>query len=235
MSCKLGHKKTIGEYKTKRSIELQIVSAQLIDHSLRTDLITQTMAFFGLTALGPQNSLLSASKTFRNLQIFEEEDYVNAWIKVNQSADNKFCDEEKLGDLMREVFHGPVPPNDNACIVRAFEALRTTSELPGKISFPVYIITMLRLAQEAEEEENITENNPLPSCEYTSSQLIQDDMLRNRRCKQDPNQKLNATLTCSQEYGWHKQEELATLTRAARTQSDITKFAAELIKNGVYY
>lgn len=193
------------------------------------------MAFFGLTALGPQNSFLSASKNFRNLQVFEEDDFVNAWVRVNQSAENKFCDEEKLGDMMRILFRGPVPENDNACIVKAFEDLRASSELPGKIAFPVYVTTMCRLAAEAEEEEIVMNNAPLPTCEYTSSQKIQDDLLRNRTFKLDPNEKLQTTLTSSQQYGWHKQEELSTLKRAARTQSDITKFAAELIKNGVYY
>ena len=77
---------------------------------------------------------------------------------------------------------------------------------------------------------------PLPTCEYFSSKEIQDDMLRNRRYKNDPRDKQIRTLTNSQEYGWHDaQEQLKTSTRAARTQSDITKFAAELIKNGVYY
>ena len=162
------------------------------------------MAFFGLTALGPQNSMLSASKNFRSLQIFEESDFVSAWVKINQSKDNKFCAEDKLGEMMRSVFRGPVPENDNICIVKAFEALRATAELPGQISFPVYISTMNRLVMEAEEEEMVAENNPLTTCEYVSSQLIQDDMLRNRRFKLNPNEKLQSTLTCSQEYGWHK-------------------------------
>ena len=192
------------------------------------------MAFFGLTALGPQNTMLANSKNFRNLQIFEETDFVAAWVKVNQSTENKFCDEALLGDMMRAVFHGPVPDNDNEAIIKAFEAMRSSAELPGKIAFPLYINTMLRLVLEAEEEEEAAGNNPLSTCEYTSSQLIQDDMHRNRRFKLDPNQKLQATLTCSQEYGWHPQEELKTLTRAARTQSEITKFASELIKQGVY-
>jgi hypothetical protein len=192
------------------------------------------MAFFGLTALGPQNSILASSKNFRNLQIFEESDFIAAWVKVNQSMENKFCDQELLGDMMRALFRGPVPDNDNNAIIKAFEALRSSSELPGKIAFPTFINTMLRLVQEAEAEEEAANNNPLSTCEYVSSKLIQDDQLRNRRFKLDPNQKLQATLTCSQEYGWHPQDELKTLTRAARTQSEITKFASELIKQGVY-
>ena len=193
------------------------------------------MAFFGLTALGPQNSILAASKTFRNLQIFDENDFIKAWEKVNQSSSNTFTDADKLGEMMRALFRGAVPPNDNECIVKAFDDLRSTAELPGKITFTEYVSTMVKLAQEAEIAENIAENSPLPTCEYLTSSKLHDDLLRNRTCKLDPNQKLTSTLTCSQEYGWHNQSELKTLTRAARVSSDITKFAAELIKNGVYY
>jgi hypothetical protein len=193
------------------------------------------MAFFGLTALGPQNAILAASKNFRNLQIFDEDDFIKAWVKVNLSVDNKFCPEEKLGDIMRALFRGPVPPNDNDCIVKAFAELRSSAELPGKISFLAYLVTMLKLAEQAEAEERAAENAPLSTCEYTTSSKLHDDLLRNRTCKLNPQQKLNTTLTCSQEYGWHEQTELKTLTRASRVSSDITKFAAELIKNGVYY
>ncbi len=193
------------------------------------------MAFFGLTALGPQNTFLSAAKIFRNLQIFDENDFINAWVVVNKSKDNKFCDSSKLGDMMRVLFHGPVPANDNDCIVRAFQEIASASELPGKISFPVYLSTMLKLAEQAEEEERAQEANPLPTCEYLSNYLLHDDLQRNRTFKLNPQQKLNTALTCAQEYGWQKDPELASRTRAARTSSDITKFAAELIKNGVYY
>ena len=68
------------------------------------------MAFFGLTALGPQNTFLSVSKVFRNLQIFDETDFIAAWEKVNGTG-SKFCAAEKLGEIMRELFRGPVPEN----------------------------------------------------------------------------------------------------------------------------
>jgi hypothetical protein len=193
------------------------------------------MAFFGLTALGSQNSFVSSSKNFRNLQIFDEKDFEDAWIKVN-GKDAKFCQQQKLGDVMRALFHGPVPSNDNDAIVRRFDEESKNFESEGVLSFAVYFKTMVSLAEEAEIAEIGSIDAPLPTCEYFSSKEIQDDMLRNRRYKNDPRDKQIRTLTNSQEYGWHDaQEQLKTSTRAARTQSDITKFAAELIKNGVYY
>ena len=191
------------------------------------------MAFFGLTALGPQNSFLSSSKNFRNLQIFDDADFTASWKRMN-GKDAQFCQASKLGEIMENLFRGPVPPNDNDCIVTAFEEEAMYFETSGVLSYMCYIKTLKKLKAEAEAEEEFAEHNPLPTCEYTSSQLIQDDMLRNKRCKADPNQKQCNTLTCSQEYGWHAQPELVSSTRAARQQSEITKFAAELIKNGVY-
>ena len=195
------------------------------------------MAFFGLTALGPQNAFLSVSKVFRNLQIFDETDFRAAWNKVN-GADSKFCAAEKLGDIMRALFRGPIPENDNDCIVRAFEAESENFEAKGMIPFVTYLRLLLELAKEADDAEHFAERNPLPTCEYTSSKEIQLARLRNRTFKFDPNQKQQAPITCQQDYGWDTAA-CANITksgtRAARTQSDITKFAAELIKNGIYY
>lgn len=190
------------------------------------------MAFFGLTALGPQNAFLTASKSFRNLQIFEESDFHAAWHKVN-GADAKFCQAVRLGEVMRTLYRGPVPPNDNEYIVRAFEEAEPGFETPGVISYATYISIVLRLALEAEQQEAQLNDRPLPVCEYLSSLAIQQDMLRNKRCALNPQQKQVQPLTSSQEYGW-AQQELARPT-AGKPGSDITKFAAELIKNGVYY
>jgi hypothetical protein len=41
-------------------------------------------------------------------------------------------------------------------------------------------------------------------------------------------------LTASQEIGWQQPDSLE-LPRHGRGQSEITKFASELIKNGIYY
>ena len=189
------------------------------------------MAFFGLTALGPQNSFQQASNTFRNLQIFDENDFQAAWKRVN--GGDAFCHISKLGDVMRILFRGPVPPNDNDLVVRAFEEEAKYFETPDVLSFVTYLRVVLRLAKEAEVEEALMNERPLPVCEYTSSLAIQQDMLRNKRCTLGPTQKQIAPLTASQEVGWSKQE--LVRPTAGKPGSDITKFAAALIKAGVDY
>lgn len=102
------------------------------------------MAFFGLTALGPQNAFQSASKSFRNLQIFEEADFAAAWHRVN-GPDAKFCQASRLGDVMRALYRGPVPPNDNEYIVRAFQQAEPFFETPGVLSLQVTLTLTLTL------------------------------------------------------------------------------------------
>jgi len=189
------------------------------------------MAFFGLTSLGPQNSFQACSKSFRNLQIFDENDFTAAWKRVNGS--DTFCHVSKLGDVMRMLFRGPVPVNDNDHVVRAFEEEAKYFETANMLSFVTYLRVVLRLAKEAEVEEEQLNEKPLPVCEYTSSLAIQQDMLRNKRCNMGPVQKQIAPLTAAQECGWHKQE--LVRPKAGKPSSDITKFAAALIKAGVYY
>ena len=190
------------------------------------------MAFFGLTALGPQNSFQTASTTFRNLQIFEEADFTAAWNRVN-GAGAKFTQVAKLGEMMRSLYRGPVPANDNEYIVRAFDEEAKYFETPNILSYVTFIRVLIRLAKEAEIEELLLNEKPLPVCEYTSSLAIQQDMLRNKRCQLNPQNKQVQPLTSAQEFGWAKQELQRPI--GGKPGSDITKFAAELIKNGVYY
>lgn len=201
--------------------------------SLKYTLLLTKMAFFGLTALGPQNSFQNASKCFRNLQIFDEADFTAAWNRVNGAVDAKFCHISKLGDVMRTLYRGPVPANDNEVLVVAFEEESKYFETPNVLSFVTYIRVMQRLAKDAEREEALMNDTPLSVCEYNSSLAIQQDMLRNKRCNRNPQEKQIQPLTSAQEFGWAKQE--LVRPSAGKPGSDITKFAAELIKNGVYY
>lgn len=45
------------------------------------------MSFFGLTALGPQNSFTYGTKGFYMADVFTDEDYASAWRRVASSAD----------------------------------------------------------------------------------------------------------------------------------------------------
>ena len=74
------------------------------------------MAFFGLTALGPQNCFSQADRNSRNLHVFDDEDFQKAWAKVVGPA-AKFAETRQLGDVMRVLFHGPIPPSDQYQVI----------------------------------------------------------------------------------------------------------------------
>ena len=187
------------------------------------------MAFFGLTALGPQNSFAVAAKSARILQIFEDDDFQQSWEFVNgkEAAHGEL---KKIGDVMRHLFHGPIPPNDERSIVDAFQ--NGVFETPDTISFHVFMSIMTQLRNEAEEYEYEFNNKPLKdTCDFNSSSLFLETL---RRCGKRGfiRDKQSIPLTANQEFGW--EEVKLTRPDKFRKGSDITKFAAELIKNGLY-
>ncbi len=187
------------------------------------------MAFFGLTALGPQNSFSAASILYRNLPIFDEEDFRDAWNKVN-TKDAPHCRKDKIPDIMRALFHGPVPSTDVDIIFAAFER---SFETPETVSLTSYLKIMMELRDEAEISQKELEGKVKPTCEYVSSSELQLALKKNAAMKRNTQTKQILPMTAAQEVGWNPQQ-LQT-PEAGREGSDITKFAAELVKNGIYY
>ncbi len=109
------------------------------------------MAFFGLTALGPQNTFAAKEIHFRNIQIFSEEDYEKVWNRVNGRV--TYCSFSKVDEMMRVLFHGPVPVTDKPFIDAAFDDAKMYADEPDLLSFTLYMKVMMRLGREAEEEE----------------------------------------------------------------------------------
>jgi len=127
--------------------------------------IVVVMAFFGLTALGPQNSFEAASTSSRKLQIFDEDDFREAWDKVNKK-NSPHCHKSKIGDILRALFHGPIPINDREPLENAFN---DDFETPETISLDTFLKVMMRLRDDAEREHTSYEGKPKPGCEYVSS------------------------------------------------------------------
>lgn len=214
------------------------------------------MAFFGLTALGPQNTFATLSTTFRYIQIFDEADFSAAWTHVNGSGAPN-CHTSKLPHIFSVLFHGPTPLHDREPIQRAFDSL--ILDTPDVIDFELFLKVMKRLRVEAEQESKQLEIALKPTCEYNSTSEMALAMKKNAAMKKELQQKITAPLTTTHEvsvsghlrssivahivlnvciridfqYGWSKQDLRRPV--AGRSGSEITKFQAELIKNGIYY
>eukprot|EP01035_Chromulina_nebulosa_P020093 gene20093-26089_t len=150
------------------------------------------MAFFGLTALGPQNTFAYVEKNFR-----------------------------------------PIPINDKPYIDKAISDYQQSNYNTNSITLTDFIELMLQLKAEAENEQLKLNGKPKPTCEFTSSQLLNEKINYHKPLKLNLKEKQTMPLTATQEYGW--QEQKLELPKNGRGGSEITKFASELIKNGIYY
>lgn len=153
------------------------------------------MAFFGLTALGPQNSFEALSTTFRYVQVFDEEDFKSAWVKVN--GDAQHTHKAKLSLILKALFHGPIPLNEQGPIQEAFD--NGSFETPDTISLDSYMKIMLRLRYEAEEDAKRREGKPNPNCEFNSTSELALALKKNAAMKREMQTKLTAPMTATQE------------------------------------
>ena len=110
------------------------------------------MAFFGLTALGPQNTFAASAKQGRVLHIFDQEDFQKAWEKVIGKGTTQ-CRVEKLGEIMHSLFRGPVPLNDKLAIESAFEQQSFSFEIANILSYVQYMRLMIELRSASEQED----------------------------------------------------------------------------------
>lgn len=191
------------------------------------------MAFFGLTALGPQNTFAAKEKHFRNLQIFDESDFEMVWNRVN-GVGTLHCRFSKIDEMMKILFHGPIPQNDKPHVEVAFDEAKLFAGETDTLSFTNFIKIMNKLSKQAADEEKALEGKCKPTVQFTSTSEMRECLVKCGHMKMTLQEKQTAPLTATQEYGWEKPAKLIPPAKG-RGGSDITKFQAELIKNGVYY
>lgn len=153
------------------------------------------MAFFGLTALGPQNAFAAASVHHRTIQIFDDNDFQAAWDRVIGTKIS-FATKEKIHDVLKQLYRGPIPANDLHAVDSAFEL---TFNGDDTITVDQYLKVMDGLRKEAEEEEKMNEGKAKPGCEFISSSEFRESLRKNAAIKVNPQKKLVAPLTAMQE------------------------------------
>lgn len=67
------------------------------------------MAFFGLTALGPQNDFAAASKFRSYINVFEDADFERVWKR--SVGESMHCLASKLPEIMEALYKGKLPEN----------------------------------------------------------------------------------------------------------------------------
>ena len=189
------------------------------------------MAFFGLTALGAQNEFtaLAAYSTFLN--VFEEKDYEVVWRRVVGGEKHSLT--FKVKNMVEFLYKGPPPPNDMRKIDDKFADCDHSET--GTVSYYTFLSKMIELREEADAEDSeIHKGGQLKvSCEFNSSEDLHRTMRRNGKMEKTLQDKQISPLTQAQEFGWQKPEKLVQPT-TGRKKTEITKYAAELLKNGIY-
>jgi hypothetical protein len=149
------------------------------------------MAFFGLTALGYQNSFAAASITALNIHVFTEEEYKSSWKKILGS--NKFtCNAEELQQILRHLFHGPIPAYDAHVFAESFNGC------VDELTFDEYMTTIRQLREWAEHESE-SKNHVSSNCDVTTSSEFQESIRRHKRLPRALQDKQQVPLTSSQE------------------------------------
>lgn len=148
------------------------------------------MAFFGLTALGYQNSFAAASITALNIHVFSVREYEYSWKKV---LGNKLtCNAEELQQILRTLFHGPLPQYDAHVFAESFNGC------VDELSFDEYMTTITQLREWAEHESE-PRNHVSNNCDVTTSSDFQESIRRHKRLPRALQDKQQIPLTSTQE------------------------------------
>jgi hypothetical protein len=149
------------------------------------------MAFFGLTALGQQNTFHASSILATNLHVFVSNDFESAWNRVTKSAAS--CEGGELFDIFIKLYHGPVPEHDAECLSEAFEGGVMT------VTFEEYMKTMMFLRQKAIDAEENPCHTSGSNCDVTTNGAFLESIRRHIRAPRDLQRKQAVPLTSAQE------------------------------------
>lgn len=150
------------------------------------------MSFFGLTALGPQNSFAKAERSSTHLHLFDDHDIIAAWNRVNGDQANA-CLTSKLDQVLKVLYRGPVGDYDRAKVERELQSF------PDSITRGTFIEIMAHLREEAEIEIKISKEKEKPGREFTSGQEYQQYLVTHKPFKYSLQEKQSTPLTSSQQ------------------------------------
>mmetsp|Transcript_5658 Transcript_5658/g.9608 ORF Transcript_5658/g.9608 Transcript_5658/m.9608 type:complete len:187 (+) Transcript_5658:87-647(+) len=186
------------------------------------------MAFFGLTALGPQNSFAAVLKDSILVDIFSDEEFESAFNRV--AVNGCLSGEAELVEVLEKVYHGEVPAAELQMFIDA-----TAVAEDGTITRAAFDDTVASMRAKATEFMTNQHQVLSGACETSSSEVMQTNLRRHTRSKAGPTDKYSQPLVTSQEYGWSQTGEDLKTKRAAKMSCKETQYAAELIKCGVYF
>jgi len=170
------------------------------------------MAFFGLTALGPQSIFQSNLLSIQNFTLFSEEEYRSAF--AHASAGAEAVSAGLVPGILKEVFGGRPPAEEVAGIC---------AELGEE---PVTLAALLAAAGTVAETLKSKSQQNVSTGEFTY------DLRRHARMEFSPADAYARPLTSSQQHGWEPVDPSSMGKRYPKKSSAETRYADAMVNAG---
>ena len=189
------------------------------------------MAFFGLTALGPQDQFRAARDDAYTCELFDLSEFAQAFDAVlggRAAAASARLAPERVDEVLRRVFHGEVPAPERAKVAAHFAGLGL-----GPDAEPMSREAFLGAIEQLRALEAKTPLDTSVSAHYTSSELLREHRLRQIRPEVGPEGIYAKPLTALTEIGWRGFEQPVGYVRYPKKACEETKFLGEMAKAGL--
>jgi|MDSY01.2.fsa_nt_gb hypothetical protein len=184
------------------------------------------MAFFGLTALGPQNSWAELIRGSFVVEVFSDEEFTAAFDYM--AVDGKLSGEADLTKTLERVYHGDVPDDELASFLAA-----VPREEDGTITKESLMAGVIDMRAQAADFFFDWKQKTSGACDFRSVNLMREHHLRNQLPKKGPTDKYIIPVTAAQEVGWHQKPEHYKPPMYGNSKGEETAYQEELIKCGV--
>jgi FtsZ-binding cell division protein ZapB len=188
------------------------------------------MAFFGITNFGCQNTFADACSKEAKVYIFNDTDFRDSWMVITKGI-KQTANKSQVDAVLTHLYKGTLPIVDQTLINDGFNEI-LGNEDSSSITYIQFLSTMKLLQVENEELIRTKEDRSRKCAEPSQSNHSYCNKVK-AHLQTDHKAKQQKHLTSSQEIGWETTEYKAPV--AGKQGSEITKFAAELVKNGIYY
>ena len=184
------------------------------------------MAFFGLTALGPQNSWAEVIRGSFVVEVFSDDDFLEAFDRV--AIGSTLHGETELTTVLETVYHGDVPDDELASFKRA-----VPYEDDGTITKIGFMTGVADMRAQASEFFFDWKQKTSGACEFRSVSLMREHHLRNQLPKKGPTDKFTTPPTAAMEVGWHQKPGHYKPPEFGTSKGEETAYQEELIRCGV--
>lgn len=188
------------------------------------------MAFFGITNFGPQNTFAHTCSKEAHIHIFDDNDLRKSWVASVKDIKGS-VNRENLETLFVHLYNGPPPAVDRSLLDDKFS--KHFSDKEACINYSQFLSTIKTIQAENASMVHTREDRARKCAEPSRSNREYRHKVKAHVIGTDAKQRQNAPLSAAQEVGWEDAECKPPV--AGKQGSEITKFAAELVKNGIYY